>query len=99
MTQMADNNRVAFLVTTARQSIFLSQTSEILAAEKTTSSHVSADFTLICDHQHDKTGSLSYGSFIDPSDAAQRKRKLLWANKMFLMRKNARLGHSRLRPL
>ena len=33
------------------------QTSEILAAEKTTSSRVSADFTLICDRQHDITGS------------------------------------------
>ena len=51
MTQMADNNRVG------RQSVSSSQTSEILAAERTTSSRVSADFTLICDRQHDITGS------------------------------------------
>ena len=52
--------------------VLLSQMSEKLAAGETTSSRVSTDFTLICDRQHDVSGS----RILDLTTPEQRSSRL-----------------------
>ena len=69
---------------------FKSQTSEILAAEKTTSSRVSADFTLICDRQHDITESRTR-DLTTPEQRSNRLRHVLPHANMFATQRNLQL--------